>query len=130
MIVPQRQVTVWSDLDPMLRIDGSGAIKIRKNAEAVHGSIENIIKTMTGSRVMVRAFAGSLQSMLFEPIIDDQLRHYLSQQFKQVIEQWDDRVSVESVDLDTDKDRNTVYVKLAYYIKGYDQVFNTEVAVR
>lgn len=129
-MVVQKQVTVWSDLDPMLRTDGSGNVKVRVNVDAVYGSIENIIKTAIGSRVMVRAFAGALRSMLFEPILDDQMRHFVSQQFKSVIEAWDNRVSVVGVDLNTQKDRSYVALTIQFYIRGYDQVFNTDVQIR
>ena len=50
---------VWSDLHPDLKIGGSGQIVIVENVEAVYASVNNILLTIMGERVMYRILSKS-----------------------------------------------------------------------
>jgi len=116
------QPEVWSDLHHEIRHDSRGAVKKVINVNSVLTSIDNILGTRQGERVMLPEFASTLGDMLFEPI-DRDLLGFIGDEVKRVVEQWDDRVSVTGVDFSTDPDRSYVEMNIGLRIKGYDQVF-------
>jgi phage baseplate assembly protein W len=116
------QPEVWSDLHQDLRHDSRGAVKKVINVDSVLTSVDNILGTRQGERVMLPEFASALGNMLFEPI-DRDLLGFIGDEVKRVIETWDDRVSVSSVNFFTDPDRSYVEMNIGLRIKGYDQVF-------
>jgi len=59
---------IWSDLHQSLKTDAQGSIKKVINIEAVKTSIDNILRTAKGTRVMLRNFGSDLKGMLFENI--------------------------------------------------------------
>ena len=115
---------IWSDLHPDLKIGADGAISLVTDVEAVYASIENILLTILGERVMLRRFATNPHSLLFEGIHDDHLRTVFASDFKESIEKWEPRVKVESLDVNSSPDRQEVYIAIMAYIIGYEQVFN------
>ena len=119
---------VWSDLDAQLVTDSQGDIKKGINVEAVKISIDNILRTSPGERVMLPTFALGLRSLLFEPI-NRRLMNRLSDAVKQSIEIWDDRISIEEVSFKTDPDYSTVTIGLTFRVKSFYKIFNHTVTV-
>ena len=119
------EIEIWSELDHEFKLDGQGNLKKVINVEAVKSSIMNILGTRQGQRLFFPTFAEAFSSMLFEPI-DSHLSSFLSNQMKQVIEQWDDRVTVISSDFQSNPDANSVSVTLYIAIRGYQDVFSIE----
>jgi len=109
---------IWSDLHPGIIPDGLGDIKVVENVASVMGSIDNILRTRKGERVMRPEFGSNLGSMVFENI-DDTLMKFISHDVKESIERWDDRVHVEQVRSATDPDRSSVSLVVRFRIKGY-----------
>ena len=122
MSVRQRLV-VWSDLNPAFITDTQGKLKLDENIESVKGSIDNILRTSPGERVFLPTFALGLRNLLFEPI-NDRLLNRLSNAVKEVIEVWDNRISIDAVEFKSDPDYSTVYVNLTFRIRGYQETFN------
>ena len=114
---------IWSDLHHNLITDSSGMLKKVINIEAVKTSIDNILRTYKGTRVMLRDFGSDLKGMLFENI-DDNLTDMIADEIKDAINTWDNRVIVNSIDFKTDADRNLVTILLKFTIRGYDEVFS------
>ena len=114
---------IWSDLHQDLKTDVQGSIKKVINIEAVKTSIDNILRTPKGTRVMLRDFGSDLKSMLFENI-DDSLTDLIENEVKEAISTWDNRVIVNAVDFKTDADRNQVTVLVKFAVRGYDKVFS------
>ena len=114
---------IWSDLHQDLKTDVQGSIKKVINIEAVKTSIDNILRTPKGTRVMLRDFGSDLKSMLFENI-DDSLTDLIENDIKEAIATWDNRVIVNAVDFKTDADRNQVTVLVKFAVRGYDKVFS------
>jgi len=114
---------IWSDLHQDLKTDVQGSIKKVINIEAVKTSIDNILRTPKGTRVMLRDFGSDLKSMLFENI-DDSLTDLIENEIKEAIATWDNRVIVNAVDFKTDADRNQVTVLVKFAVRGYDKVFS------
>ena len=117
---------VWSDLDHRIIQDGQGAVKRVTNINAVVTSINNILGTIQGERVMLPAFAARLAQVIFEPMTED-LFNFISREVKAVIERWDDRVDVQEISLFSDPDSNFVDISVNFRVRGYDEVFDTEV---
>ena len=113
---------VWSDLDHKIIHDSRGAIKKVVNVDSVVTSIDNILGTRQGERAMLPEFASTIGDMLFEPI-DDNLLDFMAREVKRVIERWDDRVKVTSVNFTSDPDRNTVHMNIQFRVGGYEQIF-------
>lgn len=119
---------VWSDLHHDIKTDVQGSIKKVINIEAVKTSIDNILRTPRGTRVMLRDFGSDLKSMLFENI-DDSLTDLIENEIKEAISTWDNRVIVNAVDFKTDADRNQVAVLVKFAVRGYDKVFSFKTVV-
>ena len=119
---------VWSDLDPQLVTDTQGDIKKGINVGAVKSSIDNILRTSPGERVMLPTFALGMRNLLFDPI-NQRLLNRLSDSVKQAIEIWDDRVFIEEVSFKVNADYSTVSVDLTFRIRSYYEVFNHVVIV-
>lgn len=121
---------VWSDLHPSIVPDGLGDIKIVENVASVMGSIDNILRTQKGERVMLPEFGSNLGGMVFENI-DDTLMKFIAHDVKESIERWDDRVSVEQVQAVTDPDRSSASIVVKFRIKGYgSSIFEHKVLLR
>lgn len=113
---------VWSDIDHRLALNAQGEIKIVNNMQAVMSSIDNIIRTYRGERVMLPEFGSGLQNVAFEQI-DDDLADLISRDIKDVIEIWDDRVTVTKISYLPEPDSNSIALKISFIIKGYTQIF-------
>ncbi len=119
---------IWSDLHHDIKVDVQGSIKKVINVEAVKTSIDNILRTPRGTRVMLRDFGSDLKSMLFENI-DDSLVNLIENEIKDAIAIWDNRVVVNALDFKADADRNQVTVLVKFAIRGYDKIFSFSTTV-
>ena len=113
---------VWSDIDHRFVKDSVGALKRAENVEAVYTSIDNILRTMKGERVMLPTFASDLRGLLFEPLTQASVS-FLTKGIKDTIEAWDNRVKVEEVSIARDPDRNVLSIALVFRIHGYSDTF-------
>lgn len=114
---------VWSDLHHDIKTDVQGSIKKVINVDSVRTSIDNILRTSKGTRVMLRDFGSDLRNMVFEGI-NDSLRSLIADDIKKAINTWDDRVIVNAIDFKSDADRNLVIVIGKFTIRGYDEIFS------
>jgi uncharacterized protein len=114
---------IWSDLDCRLIVDAQGSIKKVINIDAVKVSIDNILRTAKGTRVMLRDFGCDLRSMLFENI-DGSLTKLITDEIKRAINTWDNRVIVNSIGYKADPDNNSVSISLKFSIRGFDEIFS------
>lgn len=124
----QKIGSVWSEIDPRIVQDGQGRLKVVENAAAVMASIDNILRTAPGERVMLPQFGSNLRGLVFESITPT-LMKFMSRQVKDAIEAWDDRVLVQEVELTTDPDRNQISVTVLFNIRGYGNIFEYKASV-
>jgi len=130
MAASDKMGVIWSDLHPKIIPDGQGDLKIVENVASVMGSIDNILRTQKGERVMLPEFGSNLGSMVFENI-DDTLMKFIAHDVKESIERWDDRVSVEQVQAVSDPDRGEVSLVVKFRIKGYgNSIFEHKILQR
>lgn len=124
------QITeVWSDLDHRFVADGLGNLKKVINVQAVQTSIDNILRTRKGERVMLPEFGSNLSGILFEPT-NSTMIDFLSRDLKQSIERWDDRVLVTEIKYLQEPDLNTITLQISFMIKGYSKVFTYEKPIK
>jgi phage baseplate assembly protein W len=119
---------IWSDLHQSFVTDSHGRIKRSVNIDAVMTSIDNIIGTSQGERVMLPTFASRMKDLLFEPM-DETLGRLISDELKRVIEAWDDRPSITGIDIVTDPTTNFVAIHVHFTIKGYPEAYTYTKAV-
>ena len=119
---------IWSDLHHDIKTDAQGSIKKVINVEAVKTSIDNILRTPRGTRVMLRDFGSDLKSMLFENM-DDSLISRIEDEIKEAITTWDNRVIVNAIDFKADADRNQLSILVKFAILGYDKIFSFSTVV-
>ena len=112
----------WSDISAPVVTDPQGAIKLALNADAVKVSIDNILRTRPTERVMLPSFGAGLSGFLFDPI-DEQMFNTFTNEIRDSITKWDNRVIVGSADYRTKADQNFVEVTIRFMIRGYDEVF-------
>jgi len=114
---------IWSDLSHELITDARGSLKKVININAVKTSIDNIIGTFTGERVMLPEFGSPARDMLFDPISEDEFDS-IATDLKKNIEAWDDRVMVVSMKYNANPDDNYVGIYIEFSIKGYSDIFS------
>jgi len=119
---------VWSDLDPEIVSDGLGQIKRVINVDAVKASIDNILRTRPGERVMLPQFGSPLHSFLFETMMSEELNHCVDQ-LKAAVELWDDRVEITEMSLYREPDKSQISMDAQFRIKGNDQIFQYTTSV-
>jgi phage baseplate assembly protein W len=113
---------VWSDLDHRLRQDSLGNLAKVVNVASVMTSIDNILRTYQGERVMLPQFASKLRGLMFEGMNETMMK-FLSNEVKNSIEIWDARVSVTEVSVLTDPDSSTIDITVDFIIKGQENIY-------
>jgi phage baseplate assembly protein W len=113
---------IWSDLHHGMILDAQGSIKKVINIDAVKTSLDNILRTRKGERVMRPDFGSDLYDLIFEPISQD-VFDLIIEEIRRDIEIWDNRIVVQSMGATGVPDRNEVNVKILFSIRGYEEVF-------
>lgn len=120
---------IWSELDHRFVQDAQGAIKVVENVAAVLSSIDNILRTRRGERVMRPNFGSDLADVLFEPVNATVIK-FLTRSLKSDIERWDDRVFINSLSILPEPDKNLISITILFHIIGMDKIIKYETEVR
>lgn len=128
MATNNNPLIVYSEIDPLFQQDTQGNLATVLNENAVKASIENILGTSRGSRIFLPQFASGLNSFLFDPI-NQRILDNFSDNMKETIELWDNRVNVQGVNLVTDPDNNTISATVSFSIVGFSQVLSHTVQI-
>lgn len=121
---------IFRDFDASFRIGSDGDIKQVTNVEAIYASLENILLTVTGERVMLRRFPGILHTMLFEPLIQNSVQRNAENELINTIQRWDNRIKVNRLSISIDQDNDSVAIEGEFYIQGYDKIFTFETIIK
>jgi len=113
---------VWSDIDHRWITDSKGNVKLVNNVDSVITSMDNIMSTYLGERVMLPEFASRMRSLMFEPINEDTMG-FLANEVKRVVEAWDDRVKIMAISTTADPDRSIVSLDIEFAVKRFQGVF-------
>jgi phage baseplate assembly protein W len=113
---------VWSDLDHRLQQDSLGNLAKVVNVASVMTSIDNILRTYQGERVMLPQFASKLRGLMFEGMNETMMK-FLSNEVRNSIEIWDSRVSVTEVAVLFDPDSTTITITVDFVIQGQENIY-------
>lgn len=119
---------IWSDIHQDIVADSQGRLKKVINEDSVRTSINNIIGTFQGERIMLPEFASNLRSLVFERATQD-LTDRFAIDVKNMIEKWDDRVIVSTVSFHIDPDNHFVSITVLFMIKSYTEIFTHTVTL-
>jgi phage baseplate assembly protein W len=121
---------IFRDFDPNFALGPDGDIKTLTNVEAIYGSLENILLTVTGERVMLRRFPGLLYTMLFEPLVENSIQRTAESELVNTIQKWDNRIRVSRLNIKVNQDSDSVAIEGEFYIQGYDKIFTFQTIIK
>jgi len=88
-----------------------------KDKAAIAQAIQNLLFTRIGERVFQPNLGSRLLNLLFEPL-DNATAALISLEIRQVLERYEPRIGVNSVNTYPDSDENGFQVELSYSIVG------------
>ncbi len=107
----------------------AGILEASDHRNLIKASIQRILGTARGERVMQPEFGSNFRKMLFEPL-DSMLIEDIREQLKDTIESQEPRVNIIGIDFNFDYDNHTIYIAIAFkYVRtGYEDSFNFTVS--
>jgi len=78
---------------------------------------------------MLPQFGSGLRGVIFEGV-NDTLLKYLTQEVREMIQTWDDRVTVTEVGVSSDPDEQYIQLVVTFVIKGYGDIFKYETSFK
>ena len=112
---------VWSDVNNELQPQNDGDVVIDTDVTAIINSLNNIIRTVPGSRRMLPTFASPTFWLLFEPI-DDTTARKIAEGILEAIEIWEDRIDVTGFDIEPREDQGMYRCRMSFVVLGSDEV--------
>jgi len=100
-------------------------------SQQVHDNLKNLILTMKGERIMQPDFGSDLYLLLFEASIDPVLLQAAKDAIEDAVELWMPAVNIGDVEIETDKDKYTLLIRVDYSVAGWpaENVINLKVKV-
>ena len=114
---------IWSDVDNDMRFDRKGDVKLLINEEAIANSIENILLTRVGERVMNPEFGSYLWRYLFDPVSQDN-GYKIGLEAYRAVKRWERRVEVDRVDVEVNRKLNGYKLVIKCKVKGFNKGFD------
>jgi hypothetical protein len=101
-----------------MTVDHTGSIKLTSSSEDIERSIQIVLITAPGERVMRPQFGCRIWDLLFEPVTPN-LLGLIAEAVRQAIAQWEPRVDVEAVEPMADPDDSAlVRVHIIYRVRA------------
>lgn len=111
-------MAIWKDIDITLSKKNNGDINDMIDEEAVRNSLDNIFRTMRGSRRMLPLFAINIYNYLFEPL-DEITALEIGNEIFTAITSWDNRIEILDLLIVPNYDNNSYDISLQYKIKNF-----------
>ena len=105
--------SVYSDLDSGLKQNADGTPIIVRDEDAIVQSIKAILSTYPGERHMQPLFGSRVREYLFGQL-DIGTLDLIELEIETALLRWEPRISVGSVDIETDPDRNIIKFYVSY----------------
>lgn len=118
---------VWSDIDSRIVSDGQGNIKLAYNLDAIKSSLDNILRTGVGERVMLPVFGTNIVNSMFENFSDELIKD-LGDDVKEACELWEKRAIITSVRFFKQMDINTIVISVRFEVNVTGEEGVVEVA--
>jgi uncharacterized protein len=101
-----------------MQVDHTGAIKLTDSAEDIDRSIQIVLLTAPGERLMRPQFGCRIWDLLFEPVTPN-LLGLIAEAVRGALAQWEPRIEVQDVKPMIDDDENAlVRVEIAYTVRA------------
>jgi len=124
LIVSRRRQ--YSDLDLKLkRHPAHNDITPLRDIEAVKQSIKNLVLTSKGDRLFQPWLGCGVRDLLFEPA-DNVTQSVIQQEIYEVIQKYEPRVEIQSVDVFDDPDTNSYKIVISFLMINLVQEVNIE----
>ena len=109
------ELNIWCDIDSRFNLDLNSDILIQRNLKSLEQSVENILMTSKGERVMRPNFGSRLETLLFEKM-SDEVATRIGQEVLMALAQ-EDRIAIHSVEITPYYDKSCYMVELGLNIK-------------
>tara|TARA_A100001201_G_C4078779_1_gene198254 strand:+ start:585 stop:998 length:414 start_codon:yes stop_codon:yes gene_type:complete len=106
------------------------SFKNQTTTKQVATNLRNLILTMKGERVMFPDFGSNIYNLLFEPISADNLSIACKDTIDEAVERYMPYVTIDSVTVEEEFDRNLVNIKVDYRVKGFEASEALDINVR
>lgn len=93
-----------------------GLMEVNDHRNLIRASIQRILGTTKGERVMQPEFGHNLKKMLFEPL-DEIIIEDLRNEISNIINTQEPRIVVRDVYFDIDYDNHTIKIMVSFYYK-------------
>lgn len=111
-------MAIWMDFDITLSKKNDGDINVMRDEDAVRNSLDNIFRTMRGSRRMVPGFAINIYNYLFEPL-DEITALDIGNEIFNSISMWDSRIKILDLLIKPNHDNNSYDISMLYKINNF-----------
>ena len=107
---------IYSDLDlTFKRLPGTGDVAMRYDDQAVIASVRNLLLTNFYERPFQPKLGSNVDALLFEPV-NDLTASVLENEVQNVINNFEPRVQIKSINVVVNPDKNSFSVNLEFYI--------------
>ena len=101
-----------------LGVDHTGSIRLSNGIPELDRSIEIVLMTAPGERLMRPQFGCRIWDLMFEPV-NANLLGLISQAVRDALAQWEPRIEVEDVTPEQDEESSgTVQIRIAYRVRA------------
>ena len=121
--------SVYSDLDMLLNKNNAGSLNVITDNDSVEQSINTILLTPVGSRVMLRDFGSRLGDLVFEPLtVGTAIK--IRNEIRRAINRWDPRLVLTKVNATINGDDSIFYVEIEGYVSGLSEFTYSRILTR
>lgn len=106
----------------------TGDLIVRKDGSAVIQSIRNILMTKLGELGFDEDFGSDVPSRLFD-LIDPNLEYNLKDKIIWAINTYEPRADIDFVDVNIDRENNTVSANIQFYILNQEQPYSMSIGL-
>ena len=107
-----------------IRVDDHGAIAEAGEEDKVRQSIEIILRTAPGERMMRPDFGCGIHNLVFDSISDDLLGQVLNE-VSDALTRWEPRIQVQGIAADQDPEEpNRLLIEIDYLVRSTNSRFN------
>lgn len=125
----QKRRVLYTDFHKDLTVNPiSLDLALKKDEEAIKESLKNLILTDRGERLMQPNIGSDVRASLFENVTPVTLK-ILEERVRDVINNYEPRVSVIDIDVTSLYDDNKVQITIYFYIRNSEQPLSVDVFI-
>ena len=106
-----------------ISVTPSGGIALSRDEQKIRESINILLGTAKGERVMRPDFGCDLRTLVFEPnnsVTASLARHHV----EQALTMWEPRVEIENVDVKNDIENSCLHIQIEYRVRATNSPHN------